>query len=53
TYEHIEPEAVGNRRRVLLSDLAGTSNILQKAREFGLDIDRQDPVVKRLVKELK
>ena len=53
TYEHIEPEAVGNRRRILLSDLAGTSNILQKAKEFGLDLDRQDPLVKELVKDLK
>jgi 2-isopropylmalate synthase len=53
TYEHVEPEAVGNRRRILLSDLAGASNILQKAKEFGLDLDRQDPVVKALVKDLK
>ncbi|MFO1463644.1 MAG: citramalate synthase [bacterium] len=53
TYEHIAPEAVGNRRRILLSDLAGTSNILHKAQEFGLDLDRQDPLVKQLVKELK
>ena len=53
TYEHIEPETVGNRRRILLSDLAGTSNILQKAKEFGLDLDRQDPLVKQLVKDLK
>jgi len=53
TYEHIEPETVGNRRRILLSDLAGTSNILQKAKEFGLDLDRQDPLVKKLVRELK
>ncbi len=53
TYEHIEPELVGNRRRVLVSDLAGTSSILLKAQEFGIDLERQDPVVKQVVKQLK
>ena len=53
TYEHIEPETVGNRRRILLSDLSGTSNVLHKAEEFGLDLERKDPLVKQLVKDLK
>lgn len=53
TYEHIEPEKVGNVRRVLISDLAGKSNILHKARKFGLDLDSQDPLVGSIVKELK
>ncbi len=35
-YEHLEPEAVGNRRRVLVSDLAGKSNIHYKAEELGI-----------------
>jgi 2-isopropylmalate synthase len=39
TYEHIPPEAVGNRQRVLVSDQAGQSNVLYKAREMGLDLD--------------
>ncbi|MBM2837970.1 MAG: transferase [Deltaproteobacteria bacterium] len=38
TYEHIRPELVGNRQRVLISDLSGKSNILFKAKEFGIDI---------------
>ena len=37
TYEHIKPEAVGNRQRVLLSDLSGRSNILYKLKQHGLD----------------
>ncbi len=53
TYEHIEPETVGNRQRVLVSDLAGQSNILYKAREFGIQLKPQDPVTKRIVKEVK
>jgi 2-isopropylmalate synthase len=38
TYEHIAPEAVGNRRRVLISDLSGRANVLAKARELGLEM---------------
>ncbi len=38
SYEHIEPEAVGNRRRILVSDLAGRSNIQEKARELGVEL---------------
>ncbi len=53
TYEHIEPSRVGNRRRVLLSDLSGTGNILMKAKEFGVNLEKKDPVVKKLVQDLK
>ena len=41
-YEHIEPEAVGNRRRVLVSDLSGRSNVRYKAEELGLDLTDLD-----------
>jgi len=53
TYEHIEPEWVGNHRRVLLSDLSGVSNILYKAQEMGIALDADNPLVKKLVKDLK
>ncbi|VAW38486.1 (R)-citramalate synthase [hydrothermal vent metagenome] len=53
TYEHISPELVGNRQRVLVSDLSGRSNILYKAKEYGLDIDSSSPVIKELLVELK
>lgn len=42
TYEHIRPEAVGNKQRVLLSDLAGRSNIIFKARQCGLELDKDE-----------
>lgn len=43
TYEHIDPALVGNAQRVLVSDLSGRSNLVYKAREFGLDLsDRAD-----------
>jgi 2-isopropylmalate synthase len=38
-YEHLEPETVGNRRRVLVSDLSGRSNVVYKADEMGLAMD--------------
>ncbi|WP_207262167.1 citramalate synthase [Desulfovibrio sp. Huiquan2017] len=53
TYEHIPPETVGNERRVLLSDQAGKSNILFKAHELGYKLEKDDPTVDRLLKELK
>ena len=53
TYEHIEPELVGNTQRVLVSDLSGRSNILYKARDFGLDIKSKSKVVTNLLGELK
>lgn len=53
TYEHIEPEKVGNIRRILISDQAGKSNILHKAKKFGLDLDSKDPMVNAILKELK
>ena len=37
-YEHIEPEFVGNKQRVLVSDLSGQSNIRYKAKEVGIDL---------------
>jgi 2-isopropylmalate synthase len=41
TYEHIEPALVGNERRVLVSELAGTASILAKMGEFGIDPDKE------------
>ncbi len=53
TYEHIRPELVGNVQRILVSDLSGKSNILAKARQFGLDLDSDDPLVMEIVSRLK
>lgn len=48
TYEHIEPEAVGNRRRILISDLSGRANLLAKARELGLELNDEQRVLEEL-----
>lgn len=53
TYEHIEPEKVGNIRRVLISDQAGRSNILHKAERYGLKLNADDPVIASIVRDLK
>ena len=46
TYEHVAPEAVGNRQRVLLSDLSGRGNVLYKLKQHGLE-DRLDTNARR------
>jgi 2-isopropylmalate synthase len=53
TYEHIQPEQVGNRRRIVVSDQAGLSNILAKARSFGINLDKQDPTCRQILQHLK
>ncbi|MBI5643064.1 MAG: citramalate synthase [Deltaproteobacteria bacterium] len=53
TYEHIKPELVGNRQRVLVSDLSGRSNILYKAEEYGVDIKSGSELVRDVLSELK
>ena len=53
TYEHIEPEQVGNRRRIVISDQSGLSNVLAKARRFGHDLNKQDPACRQILERLK
>ncbi len=53
TYEHVQPEIVGNNRRVLVSDLSGRSNIVFKAREWGVNLDSKDPATQAIVTQLK
>ena len=53
TYEHIQPEQVGNRRRIVISDQSGLSNILAKARSFGIELNKQDPTCRQILQRLK
>src|SRR6266446_8005780 len=53
SYQHIDPGLVGNEPHVLVSELSGRGNILAKAREFGLKLDRDDPHTQWLVQHLK
>jgi 2-isopropylmalate synthase len=45
-YEHMQPELVGNSRRVLVSDMAGKSNIAYKAKALGIDLDKKNALGK-------
>jgi 2-isopropylmalate synthase len=53
TYEHVPPETVGNRRRVLVSDQGGRSNLLSELDRIGMSVDKGDPRVARLLDEVK
>ena len=53
TYEHIDPALIGNTQRVLVSDLSGRSNVVYKAKQFGLDVKSTDPAVKKILDEVK
>lgn len=53
TYEHIKPELVGNERRVTISELSGVSNLLVKAQEYGVDLKKESPETRSLIKTLK
>lgn len=53
SYEHIEPESVGNQRRVLVSDLSGRSNLLYKAEEYGLDLDEGTANTREVLEKIK
>ena len=53
TYEHVPPEAVGNRRRLLVSDQGGRSNILAELDRIGIAVPKNDPRIARLLDEVK
>jgi 2-isopropylmalate synthase len=53
TYEHVSPEVIGNRRKVLVSEQSGRSNVIAELDRAGIAYDRKDPKLARLVEELK
>ena len=53
SYEHIQPEAVGNQRRVLVSDMSGRTNILMKAAELGFKLEPDATETRTITAEVK
>ncbi|HWD20721.1 MAG TPA: citramalate synthase [Verrucomicrobiae bacterium] len=53
SYEHIDPASVGNTRNVLISDLAGRSNIVMKAEELGIKLGNDAPELKEILNRVK
>ncbi len=53
SFEHVDPETVGNKRRILISELSGGSNILLKAVEMGVEMSKSSPEVRDVLRELE
>ncbi|MFA6356906.1 MAG: citramalate synthase, partial [Candidatus Omnitrophota bacterium] len=53
TYEHIDPHAVGNKRRLLVSELSGKSSILLRAEALELDLKKEAPKTKKILNLLQ
>ncbi|MEM9507368.1 MAG: citramalate synthase [Cyanobacteria bacterium P01_E01_bin.35] len=53
TYEHIQPELVGNQRRIVISDQSGLSNVLHYAAKFGINLSKQDVTCRQILDKLK
>ncbi len=53
TYEHVAPETIGNRRRLLVSEQAGKSNVLAELDRIGLKVDKDDPRIESLLRVVK
>jgi len=53
TYEHVDPEKIGNRRKVLISDQSGRAAIVAKAREYGMSLKPTDHRVEEILTNLK
>jgi len=53
TYEHVEPESTGNRRRALVSDLSGKSNILYNSEKLNIDLGRHRDKIPEIIDRLK
>ena len=53
SYEHCDPSVVGNARNILISDLAGRSNIVMKARDLGIPLDNDAPQLRGILATIK
>jgi len=53
TYEHINPEEVGNARNIVISDQSGKSNIISRLKSIKINIEESDPKIKKLLGEVK
>jgi 2-isopropylmalate synthase len=53
TYEHVAPERIGNKRKLLVSDQSGRSNLIAELERIGFAVDRDDPRLSRLLDAVK
>ena len=53
TYEHIDPDLVGNRRRFLVSEVGGRTNILLKAKELDIELKKESPETRKILQKVQ
>lgn len=53
SYEHMPPELIGNRQRILLSDMSGSSSVALKAKQMGVEIEEKAPAMRSFLGEIK
>ncbi|MCL0046383.1 citramalate synthase [Dehalococcoidales bacterium] len=53
SYQHIDPAQIGNKQKVIVSELSGKKNIIYKAKELGLDLPQQGKEVEKLLEQVK
>ncbi len=53
TYEHVDPEKIGNQQRILISDYAGKSSLLEKAKAYNISLSDDNPQVQKILDKLK
>lgn len=53
SYEHINPDLVGNKRDIVLSELSGKANIVEVAKSFGIKASKDDPRAKAMLEEVE
>ena len=49
SYEHVDPSCLGNRRRILVSELGGKTGILLRAKDLSYDLSKNDPQTKKIL----
>ena len=53
TYEHVDPGLVGNERHILVSELSGRNNVIERARELGVELDADSAVAREVAAKIK
>ncbi|MBK8503477.1 MAG: citramalate synthase [Saprospiraceae bacterium] len=53
SYEHMQPELVGNKQRILMSDMSGSSSVAMKAKELGIDLDEKSDQMRAFLAKIK
>jgi len=53
SYEHINPEWIGNLTHIAVSELSGRANLIQKAQELGIHLDKDSPQLRKLLQRIK